>query len=195
MSKIRKDNDVKPDAFEESVAAALSDLESSSTELKPDLRELYFTAAREVDVPASGGDSAPSKAVVLFVPFRLHKKFQRVQTRLVRELEKKLSGRSVVVIAQRKIAPRERKGGRLFKQQRPRSRTLTAVHEAVLDDLCYPTEIVGKRMRYKVDGTRTLKVLLDPKDKANVEHKTDAFKAVYRKLTGKDVVFDFPVVA
>ena len=32
------------------------------------------------------------------------------------------------------------------------------MHEAVLDDLVYPTEIVGKRVRYKVDGSKTLKV-------------------------------------
>lgn len=27
-----------------------------------------------------------------------------------------------------------------------------------MDDLVYPTEIVGKRVRYKVDGSKTLKV-------------------------------------
>lgn len=32
------------------------------------------------------------------------------------------------------------------------------VHDAILDDLVYPTEIVGKRVRYKLDGSRTLKV-------------------------------------
>ncbi len=32
------------------------------------------------------------------------------------------------------------------------------VHEAILGDLVYPTEIVGKRVRYKLDGSKTLKV-------------------------------------
>ncbi len=32
------------------------------------------------------------------------------------------------------------------------------VHEAILDDLVYPTEIVGKRVRYKVEGSKMLKV-------------------------------------
>ena len=34
----------------------------------------------------------------------------------------------------------------------------TQVHEAILDDLVYPTEIVGKRVRYKVEGSKMLKV-------------------------------------
>jgi small subunit ribosomal protein S7e len=78
------------------------------------------------------------------------------------------------------------------KQPRPRSRTLTAVHDAILDDMVYPTEIVGKRLRQKVDGTKTLKVFLDTKDATSLEYKVDTFSTVYKKLTGKDVVFEFP---
>lgn len=60
----------------------------------------------------------------LQVPFRLLSSFHKVQQRLVRELEKKFSGRDVVIIAQRKIMPVPKTG---YALARPRSRTLTAV--------------------------------------------------------------------
>ncbi|KAJ2304733.1 ribosomal protein S7A, partial [Coemansia sp. RSA 2706] len=66
------------------------------------------------------------------------------------------------------------------------------VHDKILDDLVYPTEIVGKRTRVKVDGSRTIKVFLDSKDATSLEYKLDTFSAVYKRLTGKDVVFEFP---
>jgi small subunit ribosomal protein S7e len=34
---------------------------------------------------------------------------------------------------------------------------------------------------------------LDSKDATSLEYKLDSFSSVYRRLTGKDVVFEFPV--
>lgn len=184
--KGKNDKVVTPDQFELEVAEALHQLEANNADLKAELRELYIVSAKEVDV-------AGRKAVVLFVPYRLLKLTHKIQSRLVRELEKKFSGKHVVIIAQRRIQRQEAKAGRTLKQKRPVSRTLTAVHDAILEDLVYPTEIVGKHTRYRNDGSKLLKIYLDPKESSNVEYKLDTFSSVYKKLTGKEASFEFPV--
>ncbi|KAJ3967732.1 40S ribosomal protein S7 [Lentinula raphanica] len=177
-----------PDETEISVAQAIIDLENNVPELKAELRPLQISAAREVDV--RGG----KKAIVIFVPVPQLKAFHKVQQRLTRELEKKFSDRHVVFVAQRRMLRKPTRNSRV-QQKRPRSRTLTDVHEKILEDLVFPTEIVGKRTRVAVDGSKLLKVFLDSKDANVLEYKLDSFSSVYRRLTGKDVVFEFPVVA
>merc|ERR1712066_76669 len=120
------------------------------------------------------------------------KAFQKIQVRLVRELEKKFSGKHVVFIAQRKILAKPTRKANKLKQKRPRSRTLVAVHQSVLDDMVYPAEIVGKRTRIRLDGSRLFKVHLDKTQQTNIEHKTETFASVYKKLTGKEVTSEFP---
>ncbi|OUC49438.1 ribosomal protein S7e [Trichinella nativa] len=99
------------------------------------------------------------------------------------------------VSAKRRILPKPTRGKRKItqKQKRPRSRTLAAVHDEYLNDIVFPAEIVGKRIRVRLDGSRLLKVHLDRNQKAAVEHKTETFAAVYKHLTGKEVKFEFPV--
>lgn len=48
--KIVKEKGAQPDEFEESVAQALFDLEATNAELKTDLRDLFITSAKEIDV-------------------------------------------------------------------------------------------------------------------------------------------------
>ena len=55
----------------------------SASELRADLHDLYISAAKEVDI--DGG----RKAIIIFVPFRQLKDFRKIQSRLIRELEKK----------------------------------------------------------------------------------------------------------
>jgi len=40
-----------------------------------------------------------------------------------------------------------------------------------LDDLVFPAEIVGKRIRVKLDGKQVMKVHLDKTQQTNIEHK------------------------
>ena len=62
----------------------------------------------------------------------------------------------------RRILPKPQRGKnrKPLGQKRPRSRTLTAVHEAILQDIVFPAEVVGKRIRVKLDGKQTIKVKL-----------------------------------
>ena len=80
--KIKKAKGALADDFETVVAQALADLEAAS-DLKADLHDLYIVKASELDL--AGG----RKAVVIFVPFKQLKDYHKIQSRLVRELEKK----------------------------------------------------------------------------------------------------------
>merc|ERR1712113_1175344 len=158
MGKIVKDKGTAPTELEEEVAKALFDIEvSPSSDIKADVRDIYISAAKEMDVGRN------NKAIVVHFPFRVWKSVTKIQGRLIRELEKKFSKKHLVFIANRTILDTNfrRKGMKV----RPRSRTLTSVHESILEDVVGPTEIVGKRTRINVDGSKIMKVFLDPKDK------------------------------
>ncbi|KAK1584639.1 hypothetical protein Q3G72_034760 [Acer saccharum] len=115
--KIQKDHDAEPTEFEETVAQALFDLENTNQELKSDLKDLYINQAIQMDVAGN------RKAIVVYVPFRLRKAY----------------GKDVILIATRRIVRPPKKGSAV---QRPHTRTLTAVHDAILEDMFFQLRLL-----------------------------------------------------
>ncbi|CDK26116.1 unnamed protein product [Kuraishia capsulata CBS 1993] len=185
MSATAKILSSDPSELELQVAQSFVDLETNSPDLKADLRLLQFKSIKEIEV------SGNKRAIVIFVPVPLLTSFHKVQIRLTRELEKKFPDHHVVFLAERRILPKPGRSNRQ-NQKRPRSRTLSHVHDKILEDLVFPTEIIGKRVRYLVGGNKIAKVLLDSKDSSNIDYKLDSFQSIYSKLTGKQVVFEIP---
>ncbi|CAF0794444.1 unnamed protein product [Didymodactylos carnosus] len=195
MKKVQKlsshydnnEDDHKQPFILEYLKQQLLELENNA-HFKGQLRELYITGAKRIEL----GEGR--SAIIIYIPVPKIKNFQRVHQSLVSELEKKFN-QTVVLLGQRRILPKPtRKSKTQSKQKRPRNRTLTAVHDAILHDLVYPAEITGKRIRIKLDGSRLFKVHLDKNQQTLVEAKIGTFQSVYKKLTGKDVHFEFPDV-
>lgn len=100
---------------------------------------------------------------------------------LTRELEKKFSNRHVLFLASRRILPRPKRSNRSRTsqtQKRLHSRILTAVHDAILSDVVYPVEIVGKRTRTREGGSKVLKVVSDEKERGEVDYRLDTYAEV-----------------
>jgi small subunit ribosomal protein S7e len=175
----------KPTDLEKRVAAEIVELEKDSA-LK-ELKALQFCSVREFDV--GGG----RKAAALYVPFPQLGDWRKLQKTFVEALEKKLGNATqVLVLAQRTMVSSEGwKRSAALSGVRPKSRSLKSVQSAQLDDLIFPAEIAGKRIRVKTDGSRLLKVQLSKKEEATMDARLPAIANVFKQLCSKDIAFEF----
>ena len=185
MEMIAKPQGITANEFENQVANDIAEIAKKTKELAEPLKAFKMTAAKEVQIE---GDK---KAIVIFVPYKLFKAFRMIQGRLTTELEKKYEGRPVVFIAQRTILGKTYGRSHKWNGFRPYSHTITSVHEAILDDLIYPCECVGKHTKISCDKGKVVKCFLGNQNQQAVENKLDAFKTIYKKLTNKNVDFEF----
>jgi len=151
------------------------------------LKALRFSSAKDLDV--GGG----RKALLIYFPPTQLAKYRVLQKTLTDELEKKMSTTHccVVILANRTMVSSMTWARSTNKSGlRPRNRSLKAVQEAILDDLVFPSEIVGKRIKVKTSGDRIITVQLSAKDKESVTDRADVIQSIYKALTAKQIALD-----
>jgi len=185
-SKLFKQAATNPSQLEETIAQAIYDLENSSSEWKNDLKDFYIQGAKEVDFTPKGKKGR--NVYLIYIPYPCLRLSQKIHKRFVPELESRLKAYCMFV-AKRTIQSKWKKTHK--SQTRPNSRTLTAVHDAVLEDLLLPATLIGRRTRHRVDGSTVTKCILDQNEKEIIEDKLDAVAHIFKKISTKDIVFEF----
>merc|ERR1712048_97271 len=187
-NKMLKKGNAESSPIETQIGQAVLDIQNNAeASMKEQLMQLHMVGAKEFDV---GGRNA----IVISVPAPQVPAWRKIQEKLVRELEKKFSNKHVIIVGHRKIMPEEKRkaSANCYKQKRPISRSIKQVHENVLEDIVFPSIIIGKRIRHKTDNKSFIKAFLNKSTQGDTEHKTATFSAVYKRLTGKNVLFEFP---
>ena len=171
-----------PNLAERAVARAMhSVIVKSPEDLKKRLRRLRVISCHQVDV------TGEQKAIVVQVPFGQRVMYRKVQAMLSMQMEKLVRGKHIIFVTKRTIVPVPK----LASIYRPRSMSRTNVHEAILNDIVYPANIVAQHIRCRPGAKKLRIVYLDRKDKKMMAPKLRSFRAVFKKLTGRDASFEF----
>ena len=175
--------------IDEEVTKVIYDYEMQLKEdsvIKKDIERILISTVEEFHVTERNGNS--TRCLLIRLPYKSIEAFRNIRNSFVGHLERKLNC-LVFVVGVRKILSKRVKTPGI--KLRPRSRTLTHVFNAILEDVSLPSSIVGKQVRVHTDGSQTTKIFLDPLDKDKVEDRVDAMSEAYRRVTSKKVKFIF----
>merc|ERR1712018_387571 len=112
-NKMLKKSGAESSPIETQIGQAVLDIQNNAeASMKEQLMQLHMVGAKEFDV---GGRNA----IVISVPAPQVKSWNKVQEKLVRELEKKFSNKHVIIVGQRKIMAKEQKKStaKCYKQE------------------------------------------------------------------------------
>ena len=141
-----------------------------------DVKEYQFT----------NEDKKTTTSIVVYLPFIFTRDHKALIPKIVNEIQKRRNQHAFVV-SKRTVINKSAD----FKQMIPRNRTLTSVYDSVLEDLINPALIIGKRIRYRLNGSQLIKIFLNEESRAFLESKTNLIAQLYFALTNRKVVFEF----
>merc|ERR1712196_139187 len=175
-----------PTDLEKEIALIISDLADTSSENKEDFKNIFIAGAREFSINSIG--KREKRVILIYVPYPSLKSAQKIQGKLVNTIQKRKSIQAFIT-AKRTILSRWIKAH--HSQKRPRSRTLTSVFDAILDDLLVPGNITARRIRHKLNGKLTYKIWVNEENKPYLEDRADAITQIYENLTHRSIDIDF----
>merc|ERR1712066_503754 len=176
----------EPTDLEKEIAKVIFDLAQSSSESREDFKNIYIAGAREFSINSIG--KREKRVVLIYVPYPSLKSAQKLHYKIVLAIQKKKSVQAFIT-AKRTILSRWHKVH--HSQKRPRSRTLTSVFDAILDDLLVPGNITAIRIRHKMNGKLLYKIWVNEENRAYLEERVDAISQIYESLTHRRVEVDF----
>ena len=183
-TKEKSPQEIREEQLVSEVNKIIKDYANSNSELRDLLNQLTIKKVREFSVKEN--NKVVGKALLVYLPFAFHKKQPQAVVRLMSEIKKKKSVQVFMTALRTIVHPRSG-----YKQKIPRSRTLTAVYENLLDDLIAPANILGKRVRHRMGGHQVLKVQLNVDNKGFLQPRLSAIRQIYLGLTKRTLAFDF----
>ena len=183
-AKEKTPQEIREEQLVSEVNKIIKDYANSNSELRDLLNQLTIQKVREFSL--SENNKVVGKALLVYLPFAFHKKQPQAVVRLMSEIKKKKSVQVFMTASRTVIHPRSG-----YKQKIPRSRTLTAVYENLLDDLISPANILGKRIRHRLGGHQIWKIQLNVDNKGFLQPRLTAIKQIYKSLTKRELAFDF----
>lgn len=181
---IKRTTEITP--LEKEIAKIIHEF-GSQEQYRDKLKNLKISGAKEMTLKDAEGREL-HKTVLITVPFPSLADTQKNLIKLIFEIEKKKK-LVTFIIAKRTIVSKRVKAH--ASQMRPRDRTLTAVHDSILEDLIFPAHITGRRIRYTGTRNPTYRVTINEEARKFTESRISLITALYHKLTNRNLEITF----
>ena len=158
---------------------------TKASDIKKTVRTDIVKAVKEMKVQ-NENDKKTYSALVVYLPFTYNKNYKSLIPKIINDVQQKKKLPTFIVVDRTVIHKKSD-----FNQKIPRNRTLTSVYDSILEDLISPGIVIGKRMRYHLNGSQHIKVFLNEECRAYIQDKTSIISQIYKKLTNRTVTFEF----
>ena len=146
----------------------------------------HVSVSDVVEYELKNTDKTTINVIVVYMPFAWLRSNPTAVTKIINEIQNKKRVHTFI-LAKRTIVNKKAD----YNQRVPRSRTLTAVFDSYLEDLLQPGVIIGRRYRYRMNGSLLMKVFVGEDKSKYLQTRVDLIQQVYWKITNRKIAIEF----